>query len=78
MSTQAQHFEIGHRVRIGHLDANTAARQAFFNGRTGTLVRKNRLGGNARETMWYVRVDPDEACATLEALFYASELEPVA
>ncbi|MBB4013021.1 hypothetical protein [Niveibacterium umoris] len=74
---QTQSLEVGHRVRIGHLEAN-AARQAFFNGRTGTLVRKNRLGGNAREAMWYVRVDPDEACATLEALFYASELEPVA
>ncbi|MCX9155542.1 hypothetical protein OPU71_05320 [Niveibacterium sp. 24ML] len=76
MSTQT--FEVGHRVRIGHLDANTAARQAYFNGRTGTLVRKNRIGGASREAMWYVRVDPDEACATLEALFYASELEPVA
>ncbi len=78
MSTQTQGFKVGHRVRIGHLDAGAAARQAFFNGRTGTLVRKNRLGGNARESMWYVKIDPDEACASLEALFYASELEPVA
>lgn len=74
MSIPSHSLSTGSKVRIGH--AATRNRQTYFCGKTGTLLRRNRYGVNSADPLWFVRIDGDQICASLDALFYASELEP--